>query len=155
MRSAIVLHQEEPRAHYSSVSSDNCSKDLIPAPHSSQGVWSMFLTVWSETCAPVACLRSFCWAPAVPLTVVLTQLLLGWGPVQRSLFIGRSPGISSCSLDCAGRQSKWCGNMLLDYGYHYFAIRLNHCPFPGFKGCITLQLCNFVYSPDTCLYTLT
>ncbi|KAJ8355029.1 hypothetical protein SKAU_G00225960 [Synaphobranchus kaupii] len=33
----IVLHQEEPRAHCTSVRSDNGSEDFIPVPNSSQG----------------------------------------------------------------------------------------------------------------------
>ncbi|KAJ8345989.1 hypothetical protein SKAU_G00301820 [Synaphobranchus kaupii] len=37
MRPGIVLHQEEPRAHCTSVRSDNRSEDFIPVPNSSQG----------------------------------------------------------------------------------------------------------------------
>ncbi|KAJ8374091.1 hypothetical protein SKAU_G00046710 [Synaphobranchus kaupii] len=37
MRPGIVLHQEEPRAHCTSVRSDNHSEDFIPVPNSSQG----------------------------------------------------------------------------------------------------------------------
>ncbi|KAJ8358729.1 hypothetical protein SKAU_G00152540 [Synaphobranchus kaupii] len=37
MRPVIVLHQEEPRAHCTSVRSDNRSEDFIPVPNSSQG----------------------------------------------------------------------------------------------------------------------
>ena len=37
MRLGIVLHQEEPRAHCTSVRSDNGSEDFIPVPNSSQG----------------------------------------------------------------------------------------------------------------------
>ncbi|KAJ8342163.1 hypothetical protein SKAU_G00320910 [Synaphobranchus kaupii] len=37
MRPGIVLHQEEPRAHCTSVKSDNRSEDFIPVPNSSQG----------------------------------------------------------------------------------------------------------------------
>ncbi|KAJ8359464.1 hypothetical protein SKAU_G00159890 [Synaphobranchus kaupii] len=36
-RPGIVLHQEEPRAHCTSVRSDNRSEDFIPVPNSSQG----------------------------------------------------------------------------------------------------------------------
>ena len=33
----IVLHQEEPRAHCTSVKSENRTEDFIPVPISSQG----------------------------------------------------------------------------------------------------------------------
>lgn len=36
MRLGIVLHKEEPRAHYTSVRSDNCSEDFISVPNSIQ-----------------------------------------------------------------------------------------------------------------------
>ena len=35
--------------------------------------WSLFLTVWSETCTPVACRRTFCGALAVLLLFLLAQ----------------------------------------------------------------------------------
>lgn len=63
MRPDIVLHQEEPGTHWTSVRSLDCSEDFITVPHSSQGTvgydmvcvppqtigpsWS--LTVWTET----------------------------------------------------------------------------------------------------------
>ncbi len=37
MRLGIVVHQEEPRTHCTSVGSDNGSKDFIPIPNGSQG----------------------------------------------------------------------------------------------------------------------
>ncbi len=33
----IVVHQEEPRTHCTSIESDNVSKDIIPIPNGSQG----------------------------------------------------------------------------------------------------------------------
>ncbi len=37
IRPGIVLHHEEPRAHCTSIRSDNGSEDLIPVPKSSKG----------------------------------------------------------------------------------------------------------------------
>ena len=37
MRLSIVLHQEKPMAHYTSIKSNNCSEDFIQVSHSSQG----------------------------------------------------------------------------------------------------------------------
>ena len=37
IEAGIVLHQEEPRAHCTSVRSDSRSKDIIPVANSSQG----------------------------------------------------------------------------------------------------------------------
>lgn len=34
LRPGIVVHQEEPRTHCTSVESDNCTKDFIPVPPS-------------------------------------------------------------------------------------------------------------------------
>ena len=37
MRLGVVLHQEEPRAHCSTIRSDSQSEDFILVPNSSQG----------------------------------------------------------------------------------------------------------------------
>ena len=45
MRPNIVLHQEEPRAHCTSIRSDNHSEDFILVPNSSQGTVGYDLVV--------------------------------------------------------------------------------------------------------------
>ncbi|KAJ8339725.1 hypothetical protein SKAU_G00343580 [Synaphobranchus kaupii] len=70
MRPGIVLHQEEPRAHCTSVRSDNGSEDFIPVPNSSRG---------ADT-GPAAGLLPF------------------YGPVQLSSCNGPSPVISTSLL---------------------------------------------------------
>ncbi|KAJ8356578.1 hypothetical protein SKAU_G00193720 [Synaphobranchus kaupii] len=49
MRPGIVLHQEEPRAHCTSVKSDNGSEDFIPVPNISQ---DSFTSVTCAQCEP-------------------------------------------------------------------------------------------------------
>ena len=67
--------------------------------------WTLFLTVWSETCTPVACWRSFCRALAVLFlflkgadTDPATALMPFSCPVQLSLCNSRFPGIYSMLL---------------------------------------------------------
>ncbi len=76
-------------------------RSLIPSS------WSLFMTVWSVTCTPVACWRSFCRTLAVLLLFLLTHgadispaagLLSIYGPVHLSSCNGPSPSISSMFL---------------------------------------------------------
>ncbi len=68
--------------------------------------WSLFVTVWSETCSWVACWRSFCRASVVPPhkgadTGPAAELLPLYSLVQLSSYNDPSPGVLSLQGDTA------------------------------------------------------
>ncbi len=69
MLELLILVYADQAAQCCTVSTDPTTghQVLIPPP------WSLFLTVWSVTCTPVTCWRSFCRTLAVLLLFLLTH----------------------------------------------------------------------------------
>ena len=72
-------------------------------------LWSLFLTVWSETCTPVTCRRSFCRDLAVLLLFLLAQRSRYRSCCWFNAHLHPCPcllAVPTCSSHCAGRHGK-------------------------------------------------